>query len=87
MLEARHRNDLTQALAYFDKGFEHHKEYCRIRTLGEYAYSSPLLADVILPADKFQKIPEQFWKNQMVQMTEMFCEQLRKNEKYRECFL
>lgn len=85
-LEARHGNDLAKALSYFDKGFEHHKEYCRILASGDYCYSSPLLAEVSLSADKFQQIPEQFWKCQMEQMPEALCEELRKKEKYRECF-
>lgn len=86
-LEARHGNNLTQALACFGKGFEHHKEYCRILASGEYAYSAPLLSNVTVSADQFQQIPEHFWKNQMAQMPEALCEELRKNEKYRECFL
>lgn len=86
-LEARHGNNLTQALAFFDKGFEHHKEYCRILAMGDYSYSAPLLANVTIPVDKFQQIPEHFWKIQMSQMPEVLCEELRKDEKYRECFL
>ena len=86
VLEARHGNDIARALNYFDKGFEHHREYFRLLALGDYCYSSPLVADVILPADKFQQIPEGFWKYQMEQMPEVLCAELRKNEKYGECF-
>lgn len=85
-LEASHGNNLAQARAYFDKGFEHHKEYCRILAMGDYSYSAPLLSNVTIPVEKFQQIPEYFWKNQMSQMPEVLCEELRKNEKYRECF-
>ena len=86
-LEARHGNNLVQARDLFDKGFEHHKEYCRILAMGDYSYSAPLLSNVTISVDKFQKISEQFWENQMLQMPERFCEELQKNEKYRECFL
>ena len=85
--EARHGNNLTQALAYFDKGFEHHKDYCHILAMGDYCYSFPLLANVTISADRLQQIPENFWKIQMSQMPEVLCEELRKNEKYGECFM
>ena len=85
-LEARHGNNLAQALSYFDKGFKHHKEYCRVLATGDYSYSAPLLANVTISADTFQQIPEHFWKIQMSQIPEVLCEELRKNEKYRECF-
>ena len=87
VLEARHGKDIALALCYFDKGFEHHKEYCRLLAMGEYSYSAPLLANVTIPVDKFQQIPEHFWENQMSQMPEILCEGLRKDEKYRECFV
>ncbi|MBR2402637.1 MAG: helix-turn-helix transcriptional regulator [Lachnospiraceae bacterium] len=86
-LEARHGKDLSLALAYFDKGFEHHKEYCRILAMGDYSYSAPLLSNVTIPIEKFQQTPEHFWKSQMSQMPEVLCEELRKNEKYGECFV
>jgi len=85
-LEARHDGDMEKALAYFDKGFEHHKEYCRISEAGEYHYSAPLVEKVTLQAGQFQEIPENFWEIQMPQFTEEFCEELKKNPKYSECF-
>ena len=85
-LEARHGNDLAQALAYFEKGFEHHKEYCRILALEEYQYSAPLVANVTVSADKFPPVPEHFWQFQMQQLPERLCEELRKDERYKECF-
>ena len=85
-LEARHRNDLPQALAYFEKGFDHHKKYCRISASSDYRYSAPLVANVTVPADKFQQVPEHFWKLQMPQFPETLCEELRKDKKFKECF-
>jgi len=85
-LEARHGGDLEKAMKYFDKGFEHHKEYCRISETGEYHYSAPLVEKVTLQAGQFQEIPENFWKIQMPQFAEEFCEELKKNPKYSECF-
>lgn len=85
-LEARHGGDMAKALEFFDKAFDHHKEYCRISKCGEYQYSAPLVEKVSLQAGQFQEIPENFWKIQMPQFTEELCEELKKNTKYRECF-
>ncbi len=79
--------DQAKALSYFEKGFDHHKEYCRISTSpSAYNYSSPLVAKVSLSAGQFQKIPENFWAITMPQYSEEFKEELKKNEKFKECF-
>lgn len=84
-LETRH-GDRTKALAYFEKGFEHHKEYCRVSASDDYSYSAPLVAKVTLVAGQFQQDPENFWGITMPQYPETFCDELRKNEKFKECF-
>ena len=84
-LEARHGNDLAQALAYFEKGFEHHKEYCRIST-DAYSYTSPLVAKFSLEKGQFQNSPENFWGLTMPQFSDEFQRILKKNKKFQECF-
>ncbi len=84
ILESRH-GDTTTALTYFEKGFDHHKEYCRIST-DAYDYSAPLVAKVSLEKNQFQDVPENFWAITMPQYSEEFKEELKKNEKFRECF-
>ena len=84
ILESRH-GDQTNALTYFEKGFDHHKEYCRIST-DAYNYSSPLVAKVSLEKGQFQEIPANFWSITMPQYSEEFKEELKKNEKFKECF-
>lgn len=49
ILESRH-GDHSKALTYFEKSFDHHKEYCRIST-ETYRYSAPLVAKVSLEKD------------------------------------
>lgn len=83
-LEAQH-GDRALALTYFEKGFDHHKEYCHI-SAKDYSYSAPLMTKVSLTAVQFQQIPENFWTITMPQYSEEFKEELKKNEKFRECF-
>ena len=83
-LEAQH-GDITKALTYFEKGFNHHKEYCLISTK-DYSYSAPLMAKVSLTAVQFQPTPENFWAIAMPQYSEEFKSELKKNKKFRECF-
>lgn len=85
-LEARDKQNVEKALTYFDKGFEHHKEYCRISTSGAYHYTAPLVAKVPISPEHFQPVPEFFWKYHMNMVPDLLKELLRKNEKYVECF-
>ena len=45
--EARYGGDMNRAIGYFDKMFEHHKEYCKTCNMEEYHYSAPLISNVI----------------------------------------
>ena len=86
MQESRH-GDSEKALSYFEKGFDHHKEYCLVSTSpSAYNYSAPLVAKVSLAAGQFQENPENFWEITMPQYSEEFKESLKKNEKFAECF-
>lgn len=84
ILESRH-GDHSKALTYFEKSFDHHKEYCRISTEA-YRYSAPLVAKVSLEKDQFPQIPDNFWAITMPQFSDEFKEELKKNEKFKECF-
>lgn len=84
ILESNH-GDRENALTYFEKGFDHHKEYCRIST-DTYSYSAPLVAKVSIEKDQFQEVPENFWAITMPQYSDDFKNELKKNEKFKECF-
>jgi len=78
---------MEKVLNYFDKGFEHCKEYKRIYEGGEYQYSAPLTAE--LPKiDKGDLIHmgDDFWKEQLRMFRKNVVEEIRKNPKYAECF-
>lgn len=83
-LESLHGNK-TKALTYFEKGFDHHKEYCRIST-DAYSYSAPLVAKVSLEKGQFQNSPENYWAITMPGFSDAFKEELKKNKKFKECF-
>ena len=84
-MESQH-GEHSKALTYFKKGFDHHKEYCRIST-DAYNYSAPLAAKVSLEKGQFQESPENFWAITMPQFSDEFKEELKKNEKFKECFV
>ena len=78
---------MEKVLNYFDKGFEHCKEYKRIYEGSEYQYSAPLTAE--LPKiDKGALIHmgDDFWKEQLRMFRNTVVEEIRKNPKYTECF-
>lgn len=85
-LEARSEQNMKKALTYFEKGFEHLKEYCHISTLGDYYYTAPLVSKVHLSPEWFQPVPEFFWKYHMSVLPDALKDELRKIEKYAECF-
>ena len=84
-MEAKDSN-IQVALAYFDKGFEHHKSYNE-SLKGEYHYSAPLIskADATIIGPK-TPIGKTFWKDRMQFFSENIVTELRKNPKYAECF-
>ena len=79
--------DLKKALEYFDKGFDHYKEYERISGEGDYAYSAPLVS-YLSPIEKgdLRTIGENFWQKEVQHLPEDFKNVLRKKEKYTVCF-
>ena len=85
--EMENDGSMEKVLNYFDKGFEHCKEYKRIYEGSEYQYSAPLTAE--LPKiDKGNLIHmgDDFWKEQLRMFRNTVVEEIRKNPKYAECF-
>ena len=79
--------DFVKALEYFDKGFDHYREYERIFKEGDYTYSAPLMSH-LKPIEKgeLRSIGESFWQKEVKHLPESFKNELRKNEKYAVCF-
>ena len=78
---------MEKVLNYFDKGFDHWKEYNRIYNEGEYQYSAPLIS-ALPKIDKGDLAPfgDDFWGKQLRIFQKNIVEEIRKNSKYAECF-
>jgi transcriptional regulator with XRE-family HTH domain len=86
--EISNHGSTEKALAYFDKAFHHYQESVRIYNEGEYTYSAPLVASLkcvkkgeCAPVDM-----DRFWKKELKNYSKAFLDELRKNQKYSECF-
>jgi len=78
---------LENILNYFDKGFDHCKEYVRICNEGGYRYSAPLVSALPeIGKDDINPIAEDFWKKELRNYQKNIVEEIRKNPKYAECF-
>lgn len=87
LYESEYGGDINTAITYFDKGFNHFKEYSKIGNAGEYTYSAPLVANMkALARDKFRPISKNYWINMLRLMPKELSDELRNNEKYAECF-
>ena len=84
--EAQYDGDMKQSLDYFDKGFEHHKEYCKICGMEQYQYSAPLVSNVMISNKKFPFVPKIFWESWMESVPKNLYNELLTNKKYEECF-
>ena len=78
---------IKNVLNYFDKGFDHCKEYERIYNEGEYQYSAPLISSLPkINKGDLAPIGDDFWKKQLHTFQQDIVEEIRKNPKYAECF-
>ena len=78
---------MEKALNYFDKGFDHCKEYERIYNEGEYQYSAPLvLALPKINKGELAPLGDDFWEKELRTFPKNIVEEIRKNPKYAECF-
>lgn len=79
--------NFEKALEYFDKGFDHYKEYERISEEEDYAYSAPLVSYLkSIGKGDLRTIGEDFWEKEVMHLPEDFKNELGKNEKYAVCF-
>ena len=86
--EMKHDGCLKNALLYFDRAFEHCKEYRRVCNEEEYSYSAPLVSG-LSPFKKGDLAPANignFWEKKFMMFSTDFVDELRKNPKYAECF-
>lgn len=78
---------MERILGYFDKGFEHCKEYMRIYEEGKYEYSAPLVSALPkINKGYLEPIGEDFWEKELRTFQKNVVEEIRKNPKYAECF-
>ena len=85
--ETDSNGSMKNILEYFDKGFDHCKEYERIYNEGEYQYSAPLIEALpkIVKGD-LTPIGDDFWKKELRKFQQNIVDEIRKNPKYTECF-
>ena len=78
---------MEKILRYFDKGFDHCKEYIRIYNEGEYQYSAPLISALPkINKGDLAPIGDNFWEKELRTFKKNVIEEIRKNLKYAECF-
>ncbi len=78
---------LENILNYFDKGFNHCKEYNRIYNENEYQYTAPLISNLPhIEKGDLKPVGDDFWKKELRTYRKNIVEELRKNPKYAECF-
>ena len=85
--EMGNNGSAEKILYYFDKGFEHCKEYNRIYNENEYQYTAPLISN--LPHIKkgdLKPMGDDFWKMELRTYRKNIVEEIRQNPKYAECF-
>ena len=78
---------MEKILRYFDKGFDHCKEYIRIYNEDEYQYSAPLISALPkINKGDLAPIGDDFWEKELRTFKKNVIEEIRKNLKYAECF-
>ena len=78
---------MEKILYYFDKGFDHCKEYMRIYNEGEYQYSAPLISALPkINKGYLEPIGDDFWEKELRTFQKNVVSAIRKNPKYAECF-
>jgi transcriptional regulator with XRE-family HTH domain len=78
---------MEKILYYFDKGFDHCKEYMRIYNEGEYQYSAPLISALPkINKGYLEPIGDDFWEKELRTFQKNVVSEIRKNPKYAECF-
>ncbi len=84
---ASNDGEIDTVLDYFDKGFDHCKEYQRICEEEEYSYSAPLVSNLkSLTKGELAPVGQDFWEKELKRYPQNIRDELRKNPKYAECF-
>lgn len=85
--EMDNNGSIENVIDYFDKGFDHWKEYRRICNEGNYQYSAPLVS-ALPPVCKGELTPfgDDFWQKELLSYRPNIIDEIRKNPKYTECF-
>lgn len=85
--EASNNGETQKIISYFDKGFEHNREYERICGESDYKYSAPLICALpqICKGD-LAPLESGFWEKELRKYPKNFIEEIRKIPKYAECF-
>ena len=80
-------DSIENVLTYFDKGFEHWKEYKRICIADNYRYSAPLVS--ALPEIHKKDLiafGDDLWSKEFQTYPPHIVERIQMNPKYAECF-
>ncbi len=81
------QNNNQDAMNYFDKGFDHYKQYEMIINEGKCSYTAPLVSNLTVSIeDTPSPIGDDFWKKELKLFPERFRNELRKIHKYSICF-
>ena len=85
--EASNNGEIKNVICYFDKGFEHNKEYEHALKESKYKYSAPLVSNLpTIYNEEFVPFESSFWKKELMRYPKNILDELRKNPKYAECF-
>ena len=77
--------DMSRAMEYFDKCFEHHKKYEAAVGHGVRGYDVPLFGDLTYDSDAFSA-DVHYWRQKRNAFNENMQNAIRANPKYAECF-
>jgi len=85
--EVTNNGSMEKGLHYFDKGFDHYKEYNRICNESEYPYSASLVS-ALPKIGKGDLAPfgDDLWEKELRIFQKNIVDKIRKNPKYAECF-
>lgn len=80
--------NMEKILRYFDRGFDHCKEYDRICREGDYRYTSPLISALPkISKGDLAPLGDDFWEKELRMYRKNVIAEIQKNPKYAECFL
>lgn len=81
---------MQKIMEYFDKGFDHYKEYQRIYECleqgEEYVYSAPMVSSLKVGKGGLAPLAANFWKQEFRPLKQDILDEIRQNPKYAECF-